>query len=127
MSINLNFSVGFFIYHISLLSCPCRTAITTTFLLAYVFSWSEIVCFCGSTAPSSLRSKPALPVFMKALGEDIIGSYFSFSSSWDLRGPVRLCACSSCNTFISLSWTYCISTNTTVLLTEIPWSMTFWC
>lgn len=60
------------------------------------------------------RSKPALPDFM---GEDIIDLYLSFSSGWDLRGPVRLCVCSSCNTSISLSQTYRISINTTVLPT----------
>lgn len=97
MSVNLNFSIGFFTYHTSVLSYAHCTPITTTFMLAYIFSWSEIVCFCGSTAPSSLRSKPALPDFM---GEDIIGLYLSFSSSWDLKGPVKLRVCSSCNTSI---------------------------
>lgn len=56
MSVNQNFSIGFFIYHTSVLSYAHCTALTTTFMLAYIFSWPEIVCFCGLTAPSKDQS-----------------------------------------------------------------------
>lgn len=71
-------------------------------------------------SPILIEIKACSPSLHESFGEDIIGLYLPFSSSWDLRDPVRLCVCSSCNTFISLSQTYCISINTTVLITGDP-------